>query len=176
MTSKPDNLIEVGRLRRPWGLKGELLVAPTNDGGLRFYSRFKTIWLADEETPRNGVSWRQDKGGKLYLKLPNITTPEAAKAFSDRTFFVPLDQLPTLPEGDFYLHQLTNLRAEDEAGQTLGEVSDVIPGAGGANAIIVLKQPDGEERLLPFISEIVCEVDIFSKRIVLRLPEEVEVR
>jgi len=176
MTSKPDNLIEIGRLRRPWGLKGELIVAPINDGGLRFYSRFKTIWLADEESPREDVSWRQDKGGKLYLKLQGITTPEAAKAFSDRTFFAPLEQLPELAKGDFYLHELANLRAVNEAGQPLGEVSDVIPGAGGANAIIVLKQPNGQERLLPFIREIVREIDIFGKRIVLRFLDEVEVK
>ncbi len=176
MISKPDNLIEIGRLRRPWGLKGELLVAPTNDGGLRFYSRFKTIWLADEDTPREEVYWRQDKGGKLYLSLKGITTPEDAKAFSDRTFFAPLTQLPELAKGDFYLHQLVGLRAVDEAGQPLGEILETIPGARGASAIMILKQQDGQERLLPFIREIVREIDIFGKRIVLRLLEEVEVK
>jgi len=88
----------------------------------------------------------------------------------------PLTRLPELAKGDFYLHQRVGLRAVDEAGQPLGEILETIPGASGANAIMVLKQQDGQERLLPFIREIVREIDIFGKRIVLRLLDEVEAK
>lgn len=71
------------------------------------------------------------------------------------------DELPPLPEGEFYAFQLRGLRVEEEGGRSLGVVRDVLPGAANDN----LELDDGA--LVPMIEDAVASIDLERGRIVL---------
>jgi 16S rRNA processing protein RimM len=65
---------------------------------------------------------------------------------------------------EFYDHQLVGLTAYDEDGRHLGEVTSVVHG--GAQDLLAIRTPDGRDTLVPFVSALVPEVDLPSRRVV----------
>ena len=79
---------------------------------------------------------------------------------------IPLEEAVPLEEGEYYHFQLTGLRVETEDGQWLGQLAEVL--STGANDVYVVRGPRGE-LLLPAVDEVVLELDLASKRMVVRL-------
>ena len=83
--------------------------------------------------------------------------------------YVQTDSLPTLPEGEYYFHQLIGLHVIDENAQPVGILSEIMET--GANDVYVLISPDGEEILIPAIDEVIKKVDLERGEIIINLPE-----
>lgn len=74
---------------------------------------------------------------------------------------LPVAELPPPEEGAYYVFQLVGLAVEDEAGNPLGSVVDVAPGA--ANDVLELDSG----LMLPLVAECVRKVDVEGGRIVI---------
>ncbi|MCK4593132.1 16S rRNA processing protein RimM, partial [bacterium] len=168
MEKRDNELVLLGRLCRPWGLRGELLFQPEHDGTLPFHTNFTEVHLEGVEKPVAVDGWRVDGSGRLYLRLHGIETREEAKPFSDRLVYVHRDELPETGEGVYYVYQLVDLTVLYEDGVEVGRILRVEPGAGGANDVLVVKTPRGEERLFPFARAAVVSIDPEAGRVVLR--------
>ena len=79
---------------------------------------------------------------------------------------VPESWLPELPEGEYWPFQLEGCEVVTEDGRSLGTVAEVIPNP--ANDLWVAVDDDGEETLVPAISDVIVDVDVEAKRIVVR--------
>jgi 16S rRNA processing protein RimM len=155
---KPDQepregFIAVGRVLRPWGLRGDLKVEPLSDFLDERFATGASIWLDDRE---RAVEHARSQTGSLYVKLSGIDDATAAEPFRGLLLEVPEASLPPLDEDTFYHHQLLGLRAETADGEALGEVAEVLET--GGNAVLVLRGPRGE-LLIPFIDDVVTAVD-----------------
>ena len=176
-----DELILLGRLGRPWGLRGELLFHPENSGGLPFHRKISRVRLEGAPEPVTVDSWRTDGSGRLYLRLAGIETPEGAGTFAGRSVYVFPDELPKRGSpgkngADFwYVFQLVGLAACYPDGAAAGRIVDVEPGAGGANDVLVIETPGGGELLVPFVRAVVLAVDPVDGKVILRRMEEEEV-
>ncbi len=83
--------------------------------------------------------------------------------------YVPASDARELDSGEFWERDLEGLAAVHAGtGQEIGTVAYVQPGP--AQDLLVLDTPDGE-RLVPFVSEIVVEVDVGAGRVVVDPPE-----
>lgn len=169
-----DELIEIGRLQRPWGLKGELGFVPAGDQPFSFWRTLERVWLEQSPQPTAVAAWRQDGGGRIFLRFAGVETPEAAKRYSGRTLFLPAGMLPPPAPGEYYTFQLIGLVARREDGSLLGEVIEVEEGYRGANDNLVLRTTDDGELTVPFIAEYVLRVEPAAGELVLRLPESEE--
>ena len=76
------------------------------------------------------------------------------------------DQLVELDEGEYYYHQIVGCQVFDEEGALLGTVKEIL--APGANDVWVARTADGKELLIPYIDDVVKQVDVEAKRIVIR--------
>ncbi|WP_241901652.1 ribosome maturation factor RimM [Nocardioides houyundeii] len=76
---------------------------------------------------------------------------------------LPVDAVPEDPE-EFYDHQLAGLSAYDLDGRLLGTVKGLVHGA--AQDLVTVLTPDGREALVPFVKELVPEVDVPGGRLV----------
>jgi 16S rRNA processing protein RimM len=171
-----DELILLGRLGRPWGLRGELAFRPENSGGLPFHEKIGRVVVGDESY--TVVSWRADGSGRLFLRLAGVETPEGAGVFAGRSVYVSPDGLPVPGEngaGVWYVYRLVGLTARYADGGEAGRITDVEPGAGGAADVLVIETPEGGELLVPFVRAVVLEVDPDAGRVVIRRMEEEEV-
>lgn len=154
----------VGKIVRPWGLRGELKVESLTDFPERF-DEGERLWLAGSEVTVLAVRWQKNA---LYLKLSGIDTVEQAESWRDYLLEVPESDLHELDDDEYYLHQLLGLRVRTGAGQDLGTVHEVMPT--GSNDVLVVRGPLGEV-LLPFIDDVVKDVDLSGDGITVDLIE-----
>ena len=94
--------------------------------------------------------------GHVFLKLEGVTDREAAQALRGTELLIPQAEAVTLPEGEFFWHEVIGLRVDDAAGDTLGTVTDIIET--GANHVYVVRGDRGEI-LVPAIKDVVKLID-----------------
>jgi len=92
------------------------------------------------------------------VSFDNYSTPEKVGIFRNWMVYVKASDLPLLPEGEYYHHQVIGLQVIDERGNALGTVTDIV--ATGANDVLVVLQVSGIEFLLPVVDEMVLKIDI----------------
>jgi 16S rRNA processing protein RimM len=160
-------LIEIGRLGQPRGLRGEIwFTAYGNDPA---YLLKLDSFLFENTDRRNGQQKRTLKLSKgrleatrLMLKFDGIDSREAAEELRGGVLFIKNEDLPELEDGENYISDLIGMEARLEDGRYVGQVVDLmeIP----AYHVYVIKH-DEFEALIPSIKEFVSDVCL-EKRIV----------
>jgi len=170
-----EELVKVGRIGRPHGLHGRVRVQVySSEGDL---APGVSVYLsrggeAPAGPPRRVISVVPAKGAFVLLVLEGIATPEAAADLRDATVWMVRADLPPLEAGAYYVADLIGLRVETVAGEVLGELADVVET--GTADVYVVHGPRGEV-LLPATREVVRDVDLASRRMVVApLPGMVE--
>jgi 16S rRNA processing protein RimM len=165
-----DRLVAIGEIGRPHGLRGEVRVTPLTDRPERFETlRECVLWdeAHDRREPCRIIGARMH-GGTLVVAVAGYDTPEAAAALTGRLLAVPeADALPP-PEGHFYPWQLVGCRVVTEEGRDVGRVLRV---EGSPAQDLWVIGDDSHEHLVPAVAEIVREVDLSGRRVVIRPPE-----
>ena len=131
---------------------------------------FAKWWLK----PAQGADWREFArldgrmhSGDLIVALGGVETRETALAMRGFEVGVPREALPTAAAGEIYWDDLTGLAVTNRAGILLGEVVGVAEH--GAHPLLRLTRPaasPGPERLIPFVTAIVDQIDLGAGRIV----------
>lgn len=171
-----SNMVVMGRIVAPYGVFGWLKIVPDTEAfdGLFDYD---TWWLG------KGDDWREmvvetakTHNDVLVVKLKGIDDRDAALACKGKQIAVPRDQLPEAEENEYYWSDLIGLRVKNKQDVDFGLIVDVFET--GANDVIavradVIKQEDStvkavakekpQERLIPFIDDVVLEVDLAAK-------------
>ncbi len=159
--------LAVGRLRRSHGIAGEMLMDVLTDFPERL-QKGKTVYVGETHEPIRIENVRgHDR--ELIVHLAGLENPEDAGRFRNAMVFVKSTELPELPEGEYYHHQLLGLNVVDEAGQELGRLMDILET--GANDVYLVKTPDGKELLLPAVEDVILEVDLENHLVRVRPPE-----
>jgi 16S rRNA processing protein RimM len=171
MTSSRDSgdLVAVGRIVGVHGIRGELKVEPLTDFPERFAPGVELLLVSPtgEVRPAKVLTSRTHKG-RVLLQMKGVADRTAAEALRGGFFKVEEDDLAPLPEGRYYHFQLVGLEVFTESGERLGDVKEVVPT--GGNLVLIVH--DGvREVLLPFIDDVVREVDREAGRITVHLLE-----
>ena len=145
----------VGFLRRPHGVNGEIILDLHTDFPERLKSGRK-LFLGEEHKPMTLVSARPHAKGML-IKFKGVETPEDVGQFRNQWVYVKASEVPPLPEGQLYQHELFGFSVLDESDNLLGELVEILET--GANDVYVVKDADGREILLPVIPSVILEVD-----------------
>jgi 16S rRNA processing protein RimM len=165
-------LVTIGRVVKPQGRKGEVLVESLSDR----QDRFPTLRRVYLEAPSGGARavavagcWRHK--GRYVLKLDGVDGIAAAEALRGSELRISERELEPLPEGSYYHHQLRGLRVR--AGEReLGAVAEVLDTGAGAAVLVV--RGAGGELLVPFAAGFVRRVDLEARRIEVLPAETVE--
>lgn len=159
-----EGYVAVGRVLRPWGLRGDVKVESLSDFPERFDPGSR-VWLDGEERT---IEDARSQTGFLYLKLSGIDDADLASEYRGHLLEVPESALTPLEEDQFYHYQLVGLRAVTLEGEDLGAVTEVL--STGSNAVLVVPGPNGE-LLLPFIEDVIRSVDLAGGRVTVELME-----
>jgi 16S rRNA processing protein RimM len=159
--------LAVGRLRRPHGLGGEILMDVLTAFPERL-KKGKTVFVGDLHQPYKILRFRwQDQA--MLLTFEEINSEEAAGHLRNKLVYTSADNLPALPEGEYYHHQLLGLEVVDEVGNSLGTLVEILET--GANDVYVIRSQEKGETLLPAIEAVIREVDLEKRRIIVKPPE-----
>ena len=107
-------------------------------------------------------------GDSVLLALEGVDSPEAVGPLVGRLIAVPRDEALPAPEGHFYPWELEGAPVLTRDGRTVGSFAGVEPGP--AHDLWVVRT-DGREWLLPAVPEIVVEVSVAERRIVIDPPD-----
>lgn len=165
-TGEPAFLL-VGKLRRPHGLRGEILMAVATDFPERIQPGV-TLYMGDSHEPLNVATIRHHNRG-LIIAFEGFTSRNDVENYHNQDLYVPADDRPPLPEGEYYLHELIGMKVITEEGETLGVLAEMIE-TGAAN-VYVVRREDGSDVLLPAIDEVILEVDVGNKQMKIHLLE-----
>lgn len=157
--------LAVGLLRRPHGIRGDILLTVMTDFPERLRPGTR-VYFGDDKREMK-ITRRRPHNDGLILGFEGIATPEQAAKYTGKIVFVPAEGRPPLPEGEYYHHQIIGLDVFDETGASLGVVSEILET--GANDVYVVKNPAGRELLLPALQQVVLEIDLERKRMKVHL-------
>jgi 16S rRNA processing protein RimM len=163
---EPD-LVVVGRVGRPQGIKGEVTVeVRTDDPEARFAPG---ATLLTDEGPLT-VAQSRDHSGKLVVLFEGVPDRNAAELLRGTVLRVDARTLPPLDDEDeYYDSQLVGLVVEQRDGTVLGSVVDVLHLPHGD--VLAVDRDAGSELLVPFVRAMVPTVDVAGGRVVVELPE-----
>ena len=157
----------VGFLRRPHGVHGEIIMDLHTDFPERLKSGRK-LFIGDERQPvaLEGV---RTHGKGMLVKLKGFDTPEAVGVFRNQWVYVKTKDVPPLPEGQIYKHELFGMKIIDEQDHILGELTEIIET--GANDVYVVTNDSGKELLIPAIPSVILDIDAGRRLIRVHLLE-----
>jgi 16S rRNA processing protein RimM len=167
----PDGFLAVGHVVGAHGLRGELKVTPYTDFPERF-APGSSLRLGTDLEEVTIAAAREHKGNLLVL-LEEIADRSEAEACRDLWLFVAEAEAGTLDEGSYWIHDIVGMVIATETGQELGRITDVM--TTGANDVYLVRPApgvnQGRELLLPAIADVVLQVDVPNKRMVVRIPD-----
>ena len=164
------DMVTIGRIVRPQGRKGEVVVEPLSDRPDRFPS-LRQAFVAGESGSARPVQVRGawPHKGRFVLKLEGVDSIDDAERYRGLDLRIPEEDLSALPEGSYYHHQLRGLRVDDAGGREIGRVAEVME-TGGEAAVLVVRGVNGET-LIPLADAFVRTVDLLGGRVVVLVPE-----
>lgn len=169
MTPRWDDMVVVGRIARPHGLSGHLVVAPQSDFAEERFRPGQVVYVeVAGATSALTISAARFHQGRAIVAFEGVTSIEAAEAIGRGDVRIaPADQ-GALPAGVYFHHQLEGCVVSTTDGTVVGEVVRV-DGAVGSS-LLVVRRGSGEV-LVPLASEICVEVEPAARRIVIAPPE-----
>ncbi|MBL4582097.1 MAG: ribosome maturation factor RimM [Gammaproteobacteria bacterium] len=104
----------------------------------------------------------------LLVHFKGYDDPETARLLTGTELAVANEKLPGLERGEFYWHQLQDLKVVNQIDQVFGRVSHLLET--GANDVLVVKADsesiDDRERLIPYLMDsVIIEIDLESQTI-----------
>lgn len=153
-----DEIVVLGRLLDPYGVRGWMHLHPFGDDPLS-WRQIDSWLLGPEQGPWRpvGLSGLKVHGDGLVVSLADVADRSAAEALKGRFLAVARSALPQPAADEFYWADLIGLRVINTAGEYIGRVQGLIET--GANDVLRVLADDGEERLLPFVAAVVLTVD-----------------
>ena len=181
----PDDLVELGRIGEPYGLKGWVNVLPSSEEP-DVLLKSKQWWVSrlvaapgtakDVAIKRVGAPKPEDlvfepfrvlqskpHSSRIVAHLEGIEQPELAAQFKGRRVYVSRARFPAPPEGEYYWVDLIGCAVINVEGNALGSVVQVVDH--GAHPILVVKGQSDQEILIPFVAAYVLGVDTQTRQI-----------
>ena len=164
-------LVAIGEVLRPHGTSGEMRVRVLTDQPERRFSTLRDCILWEPDIDRREacrIAACRFDGETALVKVDGVDSPERARGLAGRLLAVDRAQALPAPEGSFYPWQMEGARVETRDGRVAGTFIGI---EGGAAQDLWVIANGTREVLIPAVAEIVVEVDVAERRIVIDPPE-----
>ena len=186
MNDSSQHEVQIGRVIKPHGVRGEVVVdATTDDPDGRFAVGTVLEGRQTGKTLELTVKAVRPHQGRLLVTFEEIPGRTEAESLRGLRFYA--DPVIDEDEEAYYDHELIGLRvlnvgavSEEEAHarsyegvqpepEDIGEITGVVRGA--AHRILEVSLDDADEALIPFVHAIVPIVDLDNEAVVITPPE-----
>ena len=149
-----DELITIGRIVAPHGVRGDLRILPDTDRP-SIYKKLESIRLGGRTY---GLLSARPHKNVYIVHLEGVDDRNTAETLVNQIVQVPLSALPERPEGSIYYFELVGMTVVTEEGDNVGTIKEVLKT--GANDVYVIEGNDGKEYLFPAIKQCILKVDL----------------
>lgn len=166
-TGSPNNgepvYLTIGRLGKPHGLDGGIVFYIITDFPERL-QKGRKVFISEKKIPVHIQSVKPHPRG-LVLLFKEYSDTSEVEQFKSQYVYVDANELPELPEGEYYHHQLIGLHVFDPQGSEIGILQDILET--GANDVYLIKDQNAKEILIPALLELIKKIDIENKTMVI---------
>ncbi|MCX5143222.1 MULTISPECIES: ribosome maturation factor RimM [unclassified Streptomyces] len=159
----------VARIGRAHGIKGEVTVEVRTDEPELRLGPGAVLATEPASTGPLTIETGRVHSGRLLLRFEGVRDRTAAEALRNTLLIADVDpaELPEDPE-EFYDHQLMDLDVVLADGTEIGRITEIthLP----SQDLFIVERPDGTEVMIPFVEEIVTEIDLEEQRAVINPP------
>ncbi len=165
MSTANTELIVVGRVGSPYGVRGWLRITsytdpPDNIGQYQPWHMPGGVFKP--------LGFKPHQNG-FVTQLAGIDDRDAAAKLAGQHISIDPAQLAPTQEDEFYWRDLMGLQVTGPGGEAYGVVQQLLET--GVHDVLVVATPDGAEVLVPFVRKFVQRVDIKEKNIIVDWPE-----
>lgn len=158
--------LAVGKLRRPHGISGEMLMLIWTDFPERLQTG-KQVFLGESYQPYHITNLRGHGQGAL-ISFDGFSNRDEVDHLRNQVVYVRTSDIPPLPDDGIYLHQLMGLQViSDEDENPLGVVAEIIET--GANHVFIVRRDGKPDILIPDIAPVVLNVNLEKGEILVHL-------
>ena len=161
--------LEIGQIVNTLGIKGFVKVNPWVNDITRF-DDLKNVYVKIrkdyKELEIEEVKYHKNQ---VLIKFKSIETVEQAELFRNGILEIDRNDAIPLEEGEYFIADLLESEVWTDDGKKLGILEDIYNT--GSNDIYVVKNELGKSILLPYIDEVVKEIDVQNKKIKVHLVE-----
>jgi 16S rRNA processing protein RimM len=162
-------MVLVGRIARPHGIRGQVIVTPETDFVEERFRAGAAFWTrSDRGDELLTVSTARVQNGRPVVGFEGFATIEDVERLSGLDLRVPESELRPLADGVYYHHDLVGCVVETSDGKRIGDVKRVDGGVGAS--LLSIDGPRGEV-LVPLVADICVDVDIAGRRIRIDPPD-----
>jgi 16S rRNA processing protein RimM len=159
------DLILIGHVIRPQGIAGLLRIVSYAQSRETFFQAGSVfIEKGDNEFEEREVLEIKSWGSSSLLRLSGLNSIEEAERLRAARIFIRRDSLIKSDENEFFYYELLGLHVYLTTGQYLGVVKEIFPT--GSNEVYVV-EGEGKEYLIPAIYQVVKEINITEKRMII---------
>lgn len=153
--------LSIGQIINTHGVNGELKVYPLTDDIKRF-RKLNRIFIDGAE---KNIVWCKLQADKVILKVEGIDSMDQAVKYKNKYIEVKREDAVKLPEGSYFVTDIIGCSVEDEEGNKLGKIYDVIKT--GSNDVYWVKDNE-KEVLIPALKTIVVKIDIENQILIVK--------
>lgn len=164
-----DDMVTVGRVVRPQGIRGEVVVAPETDFGPQRFRPGAVLHVGREGAVADlTIATSREFRGRWILGFEQVASVDDAEALRGADLRIPGSALAALGPGAYYVHDLVGCRIVTSGGKPVGVVKSVELTTGTP---LLVADTAGGEVLVPLAEGICRRVDIGAKTIVIEPSE-----
>jgi 16S rRNA processing protein RimM len=162
-------MVTVGRIIRPHGNRGHVVVASETDFGHERFAVAATLFALRGTAPVPlTVEASREYDGRWVVGFGGVGSIDEAEALRGLELRIPEDAMRPLPAGSYYTHDLVGCVVRTTEGVIVGTVERVDLGVG--IPMLVLAAPSGEV-LIPFTEAFCRRVDMAGRLIEIDPPQ-----
>lgn len=162
-----QEFLEIGQIVNTFGIKGMVKIKPFTDDITRF-DDLKKVYVQTNKIKKQyeieDVKYHKDM---VLIKFKGIDKIEEAELLRNSYLKVDRKDEPELEEGTYYIVDLLGLDVYSDKGELLGKLDDIFNN--GSTDIYVVKNELGKQLLLPAISDVIKEINLEEKKIVVHI-------
>ena len=159
--------LEIGQIVNTFGIKGMVKVKPFTDNIERL-SNLEKIYIKNKsgqtEYKIQEVKYHKNM---VLVKFEGIENPEQADLLRNSYLIVDRETEEPLEAGRYYIVDMIGLDVFTDDNEYLGKLEDIYNT--GSNDIYVVKNELGKQVLLPAIEDVIKNIDMDNKKVIVHL-------
>ena len=164
------DFLQVGKIVNTHALQGEVKVVSNSDFKEERFKKGSTLVIDfnGEHVEVVVATHRVHKGADL-LKFKHLNSINDVEKYKGCALLVSTDDLEELEENEFYYFEIIGCEVVTTDGEKIGEISEILET--GANDVWVVKRQGQKDALIPYIEDVVKDVDIDTKTVTIQVLE-----
>jgi len=166
-----DKWMTIGEFVAPQGLQGDIRIKPNSDFPERFTKPGKR-WIQKTNELPTEIKLKKGKlipGKSIYvIAIEGVSNRNSAEELIGWKLVIPVESRPMLSKDEYHYFDLIGLEARKGPKNTLiGYVTDLIK---GGNDLLEIELVEGKKVLVPFVKDIIPEIEIKEKWLLINPP------